>query len=103
MKSRVRLHFGAAGSARNDSPIRARSFAAECVVATGTFTLELSPSAAPFQAMHVLAGAGAVRAFRRSAEPTEFAQGDTLLLPAGDEAYEVEPGANVVRAMVFRA
>jgi len=91
------------GSFHRELLVSCRHFAAECIVATGTFTLELSPSAAPYQAMHVLAGAGAVRAFRRGAEPTEFAQGDTLLLPAGDEAYEIESGANVVRAMTFRA
>jgi mannose-6-phosphate isomerase len=91
------------GGVHRELLVTCRHFAAECVVATGTFTLELEPCAAPFQALHVLAGAGEIRAFRRGAAPTDFRQGDTLLLPSGDEAYEIESGANVVRAIMFRA
>jgi mannose-6-phosphate isomerase len=91
------------GSFHRELLVSCRHFAAECFVGTGTFTLEPSPSAAPFQAVHVLAGAGEIRAFARGAVPAKFAPGDTLLLPREHDAYEIESGANVVRAMVFRA
>ncbi len=91
------------GGVRRELLVSCRHFAAECVVATGTFTLEIEPSPAPFQAMHVLAGEGEIRAFRRGAVPAAFAQGDTLLLPSVYDAYEIASGASVVRAMVFRA
>lgn len=91
------------GAVRRELLVSCRHFAAECVVATGTFTLELEPTAAPFQVLHVLAGAGEVRAFARGSVAATFAQGDTLLLPAEHDAYEIATGANVVRAMVFRA
>lgn len=47
-----------------------------------------------FEQYHVLlflAGEGIVRPFRRGAEETFFSPGDTLLLPAEHEFYEVEP------------
>jgi mannose-6-phosphate isomerase len=91
------------GGVRRELLVACRHFAAECHVATGTFTMELAPSATPFQPFHVLAGAGEVRPFRRGVEPVPFAAGDTLLLPSEHEAYEIAAGASVVRAMVFRA
>jgi len=91
------------GGVRRELLIQCRHFAAECAVGTGTFTLELAPSPAPFQVMHVLAGAGEIRAFDRAAPPATFDRGDTLLLPRDHDAYEISAGASVVRAMVFRA
>ena len=91
------------GGRRRELLVSCRHFSAECHVATGTFTMELAPTTAPFQALHVLAGAGEIRTFRRGVEPVAFAAGDTLLLPSEHEAYEVAGGASVVRAMVFRA
>jgi mannose-6-phosphate isomerase len=41
----------------------------------------------------VLDGEGTMRAFRRGAEPVFFAPGDSLLLPAEHESYEIEPRA----------
>lgn len=91
------------GAVRRELLVSCRHFAAECVVAMGTFTLELSPTTAPFQVLHALAGEGEVRTFRRGVEPVAFAQGDTLLLPAEHESYEIATGTSVLRAMVFRA
>jgi mannose-6-phosphate isomerase len=91
------------GGVRRELLVTCRHFAAECHVATGTFTLDLSPSSVPLQPFHVLAGAGEIRTFRRGVEPVPFAAGDTLLLPAEYESYEVAAGASVVRAIAFRA
>jgi mannose-6-phosphate isomerase len=91
------------GSVRRELLVTCRHFAAECFVAMGTFTLELEPSTAPFQVMHVLTGEGEIRAFRRGAEPVAFSRGETILLPQEDESFEIAPGASVVRALVFRA
>lgn len=91
------------GALRRELLIRARPFAAECWVATGTFTLELEPSPAPFQVFTAIAGAGTLRPFRRDVEPVAFRAGDTILLPAAHEEYEIDAGASVVRAFVFRA
>ena len=91
------------GTVRRELLVSCRFFAAECVVATGTFTLDLTPSAAPFQALHVLTGTGEIRTFRRGVEPVAFAPGDTFLLPAEHEAFEIADGASVLRALVFRA
>jgi hypothetical protein len=90
------------GAVRRELLVTCRYFAAEVVVAMGTFTLDLVPTATPLQAFHVLAGAGEIRTFRRGVEPVAFARGDTVLLPAEYEAYEIAAGADVVRAMVFR-
>lgn len=89
--------------------VRCPQFAAESVVAMGTFTLDvpLAPGIAPADAvpavLHVLAGSGELRPYRRGVAPVAFAPGDTMLLPPQDEAFEVVPGASVVRALVFRA
>jgi mannose-6-phosphate isomerase len=90
------------GSVHRELVVSCRFFAAECFVAMGTFTLELTPAAAPFQVMHVLTGAGEIRSFRRGVEPVAFAHGDTILLPNEYDAFEIAPGATVVRALVFR-
>jgi mannose-6-phosphate isomerase len=91
------------GAVRRELVVSCRHFAAECFMAMGTFTLDLAPSQAPFQALHVLTGEGEIRAFRRGVEPVAFSRGDTILLPTDDDAFEVAPGASVVRALVFRA
>ena len=53
--------------------------------------------------MLFLSGAGTVRAFHRRAETALFGPGETVLLPAGHEHYEIEPMAGkVVQALVFR-
>lgn len=90
------------GSFRRELLISTRQFAAEVFVAMGTITLDLEPATAPFQVMHVLAGSGEIRPFRRGVAPIAFQPGDTILLPAADESFEVTLGASVVRAMVFR-
>jgi mannose-6-phosphate isomerase len=91
------------GAFRRELLVTCRHFSAEAIVAMGTVTLELSPSAAPFQVLHVLTGAGEIRPFDRRIAPAAFSQGDTLLLPTEHDAYEIAPGATVVRGMVFRA
>jgi mannose-6-phosphate isomerase len=91
------------GALRRELLVQCRHFAAEAVVAMGVVTLDLAPTTAPFQVLHVLAGGGELRPFRRGVAPVAFAAGDTLLLPAEHDAYEIDPGASVVRAMVFRA
>jgi mannose-6-phosphate isomerase len=90
------------GSIRRELLVTCRHFAAEVVVATGTITLDLEPATAPFHVLHVLAGSGEVRPFRRGVAPVAFRPGDTVLLPAADESFEVALGASVVRALVFR-
>ncbi len=90
------------GSFRRELLITCRHFAAEVFVAMGTITLDLEPATAPFQVMHVLAGSGEIRPFRRGVAPVAFRAGDTILLPAADESFEITLGASVVRAMVFR-
>jgi mannose-6-phosphate isomerase len=91
------------GSVRRELLISCRHFAAECVVAMGTFTLELAPATAQFQVLHVLTGEGEVRTFRRGVEPVPIVPGDTLLLPAEHDAYEIATGSSVFRGLVFRA
>ena len=90
------------GSFRRELLVSCRHFAAEAVVAMGTITLDLEPATAPFQVMHVIAGTGEIRPFRRGVEAVAFSPGDTLLLPAADESFEVTLGASVVRALLFR-
>jgi mannose-6-phosphate isomerase len=90
------------GSFRRELLVSCRHFAAEVFVAMGTITLDLEPATAPFQVMHVVAGTGEVRPFRRGVAPVPFRPGDTILLPSADESFEVTLGASVVRALVFR-
>ncbi len=90
------------GSYRRELLVTCRHFAAEVIVAMGTITLDLEPATAPFQVMHVLAGTGEIRPFRRGVEAVAFRPGDTILLPSADESFEVALGASVVRALVFR-
>jgi len=90
------------GSFRRELLVTCRHFAAEVFVAMGTVTLDLEPATAPFQVMHVLAGTGEIRPFRRGVDPVAFRPGDTILLPAADESFEVTLGASIVRALVFR-
>jgi mannose-6-phosphate isomerase len=83
--------------------VRCPHFAVESVTAMGTFTLEVERSArAVPPVLHVVAGSGEIRPFRRGVAPVTFAAGDTLLLPAADESFEVVPGASVVRALLAR-
>lgn len=91
------------GSVHRELVVTCRWFAAECFVAMGTFTLDLTPSPAPFQVMHVLSGAGEIRTFRRGVAPVAFSHGETILLPNEYDAFEIAPGPSVVRALVFRA
>ena len=50
----------------------------------------------------ILSGRGTLRAFDRRAEPAPFGPGDTLLLPAAHDAYEIEPsGPASVQALSF--
>lgn len=84
--------------------VRCPFFSAESIVAMGTFTLDAPPSASGIPAvLHVLSGEGELRPFRRGVAPVAFVPGTTMLLPPADEAFELVPGATVVRALVFRA
>lgn len=83
--------------------VQSRWFTVEHVTAMGTFTLEVEPSpACSYAALHVLSGSGRITPFHRHVAPETFAPGDTLLLPEEFDSYEVEPGATVVRALLFR-
>ena len=84
-------------------------FRAEHLTAAGTATFEAwgdddaEGNEDRWHAMLVLSGSGVVRAFDRRAEAAPFAPGDTLLLPAAHECYEIEPRAGrVLEALVFR-
>lgn len=89
------------GSVRRLLLVRSPQFTTEHVTAMGTFTLEVPASGADlWRIVHVLAGDGELRLFERGASPVRFAAGDTLLLPARHDAYEIELGAAVLRALV---
>ena len=90
------------GTFRRELLVSCRHFAAECFVAMGTFTLELTPAPAPFQVLHVLSGTAELRTFRRGVAPVAVAQGDTVLLPGEYDSYELDPGTTVLRALVIR-
>lgn len=81
-------------------------FEAEHLTVDGTATLDLSldgDEEPRWHAVLFLSGEGTVRAFDRRAEATPFRPGDTLLLPAAAQAWEVEPrGGRVVQALAFR-
>ncbi len=90
------------GSVRRLLLVRSPFFAVEHVTAMGTFTLEAASRAGGvWPVLHVLSGEGELRSFRRNAAPVPFRSGDTLLLPADDETFEVTLGASVLRALVF--
>ncbi len=83
--------------------VRSTHFTVEHVTAMGTFTLTAPASDdGTWRVLHVLAGAGNLRPFDRKSPAIEFATGETLLLPSRFEEYEVELGATVLRAMLFR-
>ncbi len=89
------------GSVRRLLLVQSPFFSAESVTAMGTFTLEIPPSVdGTWRIVHVLAGAGELRLFERGTAPLRFRPGDTLLLPARHDAYEVALGATVLRALV---
>ncbi len=79
-------------------------FEAEHLTAAGTVTLETGEGDRDrWHALLFLSGSGVVRAFDRRAEPAEFRPGDTVMLPAGHDDYEIEPRAGqVVQALAFR-
>ena len=79
-------------------------FEAEHLTLAGTATWE-SPGEGGdrWHAILFLSGEGVVRAFDRRAEPAPFRPGDTVLFPAGHDAYEIEPrGGRIVQALAFR-
>ena len=81
--------------------VRSPHFTTEHVTAMGTFTLEIPPIADDtWRVVHVLGGEGELRLFERNAAPVRFAPGDTLLLPARHDGYEMTLGATVLRALV---
>jgi mannose-6-phosphate isomerase len=83
--------------------VQSRWFTVDHVTAMGTFTLEVEPSpACSYAVLHVLSGSGRITPFHRHVAPEPFAPGDTLLLPEEFDAYELEPGATVLRALLFR-
>ena len=84
-------------------------FRAEHLTAAGTATFEswegddTDGDEDRWHAMLVLSGSGTVRAFDRRAEAATFVPGDTLLLPAAHECYEIEPlNGRPIEALVFR-
>ena len=103
--------------------VRCPYFAAESIAAMGTFTLDVPPPV-PFRArtagdapsgtpdiapggavpavLHVLTGTAELRPFRRGVAPVVVGPGTTVLLPPRDEAFEIVPGATVLRALLFR-
>lgn len=84
--------------------VRCAQFAVESLEAMGTFTLDVDASPARVPAvLHVLTGAGTLRPFRRGVGPVAFGPGDTILLPARDESFEIAPGASVFRALLARS
>ena len=90
------------GSVRRVLLVRSRPFTAEHVTLTGTVTLEVPPSRdGTWRVLHVLAGQGHLQAFERGTPAVPFRPGDTILLPARHDAFEIEAGASVLRALVF--
>jgi mannose-6-phosphate isomerase len=86
-----------------------RWFSAEHLTFAGTATLETGAGGEgdggpdPWSAVLFLSGEGRVRAFDRRAEPAPFRPGDTVLLPAARDAWEIEPASGkVVQALLFR-
>jgi mannose-6-phosphate isomerase len=79
-------------------------FEVEHVTAAGTATFEAADGeGGRWWALLFLSGSGTVRAFRRGAEPAPFRPGDTVLLPAGHDHFEIEPAdGKVVQALAFR-
>lgn len=90
------------GSVHRELLVACRSFAVHGLVGMGTFTLETEPSPVPFHVFHALSGAGEIRTFRRGVAPVPFVQGDTVLLPSEYDAFEIDAGLTVVRALVAR-
>jgi len=82
--------------------VRSPHFTAEHISAMGTFTLDTPASGdGTWRVLHVLAGSGELRPFERGVDAVTFATGDTLLLPARHDAFELTLGATVLRALVF--
>jgi mannose-6-phosphate isomerase len=91
------------GQVERQLKVRCPYFAAEFVTGMGTWTLDVPPSATRVPAvLHVLSGEGELRPFRRGVPPVPFRRGDTLLLPPRDESFEIDQGANVLRALLIR-
>ncbi len=68
------------------------AFVLEEHVVLGLCTYEKAPGHEDsFQVLFVLGGEGTIRPFRRSVEETFFTRGDTLLLPAEYESFELHP------------
>jgi len=89
------------GQVRRMLLVSSPHFVTEHVTAMGTFTLEVPPTGRDtWRIVHVLAGDGELRLFERGAAPVRFGAGETLLLPARHDAYEVALGAAVLRALV---
>ncbi len=77
--------------------LRTRWFAADRWKAGGAATLPTPDGeAGVWQALFILSGQGTVRAFDRRAPEAPVGRGDTLLLPAGHEHYEVLPSPGSV-------
>jgi mannose-6-phosphate isomerase len=92
------------GNLRRVLLVATRWFQAEHLTAAGTATFETPLDGAdPWHLLFFLSGEGVVRAFDRRAEKAPFRPGDTLLLPAGHDQYEIEPRrGKVVQALAFR-
>lgn len=81
--------------------VRCTHFAAESVEAMGTITLDVEPRPSGWPTvLHVFAGSGELRPFRRGVAPVRFAPGDTVLLPPSEDAFEIDPGGTVLRGLL---
>jgi len=91
------------GRARRLRLVACERFVAEHLWFTGAVTFETPRGGGErWHALLFLAGRGTVRAFRRGAAEAPFVPGDTVLLPAANEGYEIEcTGAETVEALAF--
>ena len=92
------------GGIRRTLLVANRWFAAEHLTVPGISTFaNPRDDADRWHMLFVLKGRGRVRAFDRRAPEAPFLPGDTILLPAGHESYEVEPeDGTTVEALAFR-
>ncbi|MEN8151050.1 MAG: type I phosphomannose isomerase catalytic subunit [Planctomycetota bacterium] len=80
------------GRYRRTMRVDCPAFAMEEQEILGLVTFETERRGGPrWHVVFVLSGEGTIRAFRRGAEEVFFAPGDSLLLPAEHERYEIEP------------
>ena len=80
------------GRYRRTSRVDCPAFAMEEQEILGLVTFETERRGRDrWHVVFILSGEGTIRAFQRGAEEVFFAPGDSLLLPAEHESYEIEP------------